>query len=406
MESSKRNAKGMGSFKENPDGTVTHRKHVGYKWNGKRKILTVTAQTKTACIRLMKEKEDAWKKEKESVTVSPKKTVAELCELHLEYQVKAGELKAKSIDRRECTIKQLEKTGFGSLQLQGLQVSEVDNYISMLISQQVYSLSSITKILDVLNAAFKWAVVRGELKQNPVEPIKDTIKKRIQKLNSRSANETDVDVLSPEEQIKFEETAKELWDSGKPKFPSGVYGLLLLHTGMRVGEALALRWSDIDFANRTININKSRSMAKNRNGKEGEAAYVMVEGTTKNEKARIIEMSDAALEDIRAIYHTRKKVSPNDYVIITRTGKPHTTTSMEHRMATIYQHAGLTHLKGGVHILRRTFATEMYAKGARSKEIAAYIGDLESTTERYYIAVRKKRIVDGKAEHIVTLPTV
>ena len=41
----KRNAKGEGSFKINKDGTVTHRKSVGYKANGQRKILTVTAAT-------------------------------------------------------------------------------------------------------------------------------------------------------------------------------------------------------------------------------------------------------------------------------------------------------------------------------------------------------------------------
>ena len=39
----------------------------------------------------------------------------------------------------------------------------------------------------------------------------------------------------------------------------------------------------------------------------------------------------------------------------------------------------------------------------RTKEIAAYIGDLESTTEKYYIAVRKKRVVEGKVQQIVEL---
>ena len=47
----------------------------------------------------------------------------------------------------------------------------------------------------------------------------------------------------------------------------------------------------------------------------------------------------------------------------------------------------------------------MYESGARVKEIAAYIGDLESTTERYYIAVRKKITTDGVVQQIVDLPT-
>lgn len=35
---------------------------------------------------------------------------------------------------------------------------------------------------------------------------------------------------------------------------------------------------------------------------------------------------------------------------------------------------------------------------SRVKEIAAYIGGLESTTEQYYIAVRKKIMEDGEAK--------
>ena len=184
--------------------------------------------------------------------------------------------------------------------------------------------------------------------------------------------------MGEEERKQFEATAKELCKSGHARYPSGVYGLLLLHTGMRVGELLALRWGDVDFVSKTINITKSRSMTKNRSEDKKESNYIMYEGTTKNEKARKIEMTEAALLDLKAIYSSR--------------------------METIYQNAGLTHLKGGVHILRKTFATEMYENGARVKEIAAYIGDLESTTQRYYIAIRKKKQINGREEHIVALP--
>ncbi|MBE5866727.1 MAG: hypothetical protein E7292_11045 [Lachnospiraceae bacterium] len=91
-------------------------------------------------------------------------------------------------------------------------------------------------------------------------------------------------------------------------------------------------------------------------------------------------------------------------VVTTRTGKGNTATNLEHRVATIFKHAGLEELKGGLHIFRRTRATRMYEAGARVKEIAAYIGDLESTTERYYIAVRKKVTTDGKVQQVVQLP--
>lgn len=405
MKDNKRNPKGMGSFTENKDGTITHRKSVGYKADGNRKIFTVTSTSRSSCIKIMKEKENEWKKQQQASTVTLGKTVLELCQLHLTYQVESGELKPKSIDRRECSINQIAKESFARLQLNSVTVADVDDYISRLVVQETYAASSIEKILDVLNAAFNWALVRGELERNPVTPIKPTLKKRIKKLENRTSTEADVDVLSIEEQDLFEKEASKINPkTGEVMYSAGIYGLLLLHTGMRVGEMLALRWSDVDLENGTLNIDKNRSMAKNRDRKANEAAYIMHEGSTKNEKARKIELTPKALADLHIIRNRHVTVDKNDFVVITQTGRPNTTTNIEHRMETIYHNAGLTHLKGGVHILRKTFATEMYEGGARIKEIAAYIGDLESTTERYYIAVRKKRLIDGKEEHIVALP--
>lgn len=106
---------------------------------------------------------------------------------------------------------------------------------------------------------------------------------------------------------------------------------------MRCGEMLALRWGDVDLEQGILTIEKSRSIAKNRVGGEESNKYVLVEGNT--------------------------------------------ATNLKHRMATIFRNAGLIDLSHGLHIFRRTFATRQYKKGVRTKEIAAYIGDLESTTE-------------------------
>ena len=51
-------------------------------------------------------------------------------------------------------------------------------------------------------------------------------------------------------------------------------------------------------------------------------------------------------------------------------------------MKVIMKNAELQGVKGGLHIFRKTFATRMYESGARVEEIAAYIGDLESTTQK------------------------
>ena len=364
----KRNAKGEGSFVVNADGTVTHRKSVGYKANGNRKILTVTAGSKAACIREMKRKEAAWEKQKNAENIVAGTTILELCELHLKYQMEQSELKPKSIDRRECTIrKHIGEYPFGKMQIQAVKVADIDNHVTGLIQAGQLSASSIEKVVDVLNSAYNGAIMRGELEFNPVAPIKATLMKRIQKLKQKSSNEADVKVLSPEEQRLFEEE---------------------------------------DMQGGFLTIEKSCSMAKNRNKEKEDATnYIMVEGTTKNEKARKIKLTEEALnvlKQIKTIYGVND--DENARIVKTRTGNPNTATNLEHGMATIFRHAGLTELKGGLHIFRRTFATRMYENGARVKEIAAYIGDLESTTEQYYIAVRKKIVEDGEAKQIVMVP--
>ena len=59
-----------------------------------------------------------------------------------------------------------------------------------------------------------------------------------------------------------------------------------------------------------------------------------------------------------------------------------------------------------LHSLRKTFATTNFEQGNRMEYVSAYLGNLPSTCERYYVSMREKRIVDGKEEHIVTLPVI
>lgn len=87
--------------------------------------------------------------------------------------------------------------------------------------------------------------------------------KRIQRLQQKSANEADVDVLSVEEEKKFCSEALSVHEStGKYRYAAGLYGMLLLHTGMRCGEMLALRWRDVDFEHGFLTIEKADLLQK------------------------------------------------------------------------------------------------------------------------------------------------
>ena len=406
MNERKRNAKGVGSFKQNADGTVTHRKSVGFKPNGRRKVFTVTAKTKSACIKEMRKKEEAWNRLKNRGQIHYNETITELCCKHLEYQISNGDLKGKSIDRRECTIEnQIEGYDLGYLQVHTVTSTDVEIHVKKLITEGKVGESSICKVVDVLNAAFEWAIRQGDLEKNPVRSIKPELIRKIKKMSCKGANEADVAVLSDEEVKLFEREATATLNNGRAKYTAGFYCLLLLYTGMRVGEMLALRWKD--WKGDHLVIEKSISMAKNRNKEsEEENNYVSLEGSTKNQKARTIELNKEAKYILQKIKYSRDSSLPDEFIVTTKTGKINTASNLEHRMKVIMKNAELQGVKGGLHIFRKTFATRMYESGARVEEIAAYIGDLESTTQKYYIAIRKKVVSNGEVRQVVKLPGI
>lgn len=75
-----------------------------------------------------------------------------------------------------------------------LTLEDIEAFFNELGSSGL-SASSIVKALDVLNSAYDWALKRGHINANPFLPVKDTIKRRILKLNDKEAD--DADVLVP-----------------------------------------------------------------------------------------------------------------------------------------------------------------------------------------------------------------
>lgn len=408
LSEQKRNPKGAGWFKDNPNGTVTHSKSVGFLPNGTRRVLTVTASSRAECIRKMRKKELELEQQKRKVSIDQKVTVVALCERHLAYQAKNKELTNKSQDRRETTIERhIGDYDFGRMQAANVTATDVEEHITELISADKLSASSIKKVVDVLNAAYAWSCDRGDMEYNPVAPIKKTLMKRIGKMETRSEDDADVIVLSKLEQERLEHFVTTPNTNLRRGELQGLYGLFLLRTGLRVGEFIACRWCDYNEKTGVLTINKSRVVVKNR-GTEAASAYIRLEKSTKNQKARKIELFDDAKEALELIRRYSKWTQPDDFIGATRSGKANTDTNLEHRMRKVYQDAGIfsdENATGSLHILRRTFATDCYYnKGIPLKTIAAYMGDLEETISRYYIAAREKTVsADGEVQQVVRI---
>jgi len=103
-----------------------------------------------------------------------------------------------------------------------------------------YSHSRISDIYFTMRMALGVAADSGLILKNPVERLKLPPKEK-----------QEARVLTVEEQERVVEKLKEC--------PYGDMLELVLYTGMRIGEVLALTWEDIDFEGKMLSVNKALS---------------------------------------------------------------------------------------------------------------------------------------------------
>jgi len=144
---------------------------------------------------------------------------------------------------------------------------------------------------------------------------------------------------------------------------------ILFSTGMRIGEALNLRWEN-------INWHKKEALIRTNKTRDEEYVY----------------FTDRSLYWLKQwLLFLQKKNKTNEYIFITRNGNP-----LSHNAAKQYLrlHQGEWKLDKHItfHVFRRALATILMEKGADLKSIQGILRHKsERTTLRYYTIFNKKR---------------
>ncbi len=404
---------GAGSLKKTKDGRWRYQIMQGYKPDGKANFIIATGKTAEICKQKMAKKLEQAKVPLLNADICSKLTLAELCYHHLEAHLSEEDrLKPKSADRRESTIRnQIEAHPIGSLQVSAITSFDIDRHIEDLIKAKKLSVSSIQKAYDVINSAFTWAISQQMLRFNPCVAVHDKLTHRFTSIEAKRSTIEEVRVLSEEEIEIFKKEANKLCNNRVPKYRIGLGAQLLLATGVRVGELCALRWSDWDRDAHTLSITKTRFTAKDRSAEIGESVYRAMEGPVKNCHWREISLNPEAEELLKKIFLTSRKQEADDYIIINRAQNPTCPTRFINALNLLFRNASLSEditmheNVSGAHIFRRTCATMMADKGIPTLKIAAYLGDLESTIIKHYIATSKKIKVGNVTKNIVPYPS-
>jgi integrase len=158
--------------------------------------------------------------------------------------------------------------------------------------------------------------------------------------------------------------------------------ILILNTGIRLGEALALRTrGDVDLKNKRMIIDSSMSFVKNRKAARDENKYTFVEVLPKTKTSKCsLPLNNAALDAAKKLLELNSK---HKFLLSNSCGNFTEPRNLARTLKCILKKAGIAGC--GIHTLRHTYASALFRKGEDVKIISTLLGHVsaEITQDTY-----------------------
>ncbi len=367
--------KKMGAgYRQRADGRIE------YRWSIGDRRFSVCGRTLEEC----KEKEAEKRKEIESGSYVGNRDIT-LDKYFIEYaNSREGRIKDATQDQNRITYKRISPV------LGNVKVREIERRQVILLQDQLknqYKSTTVNDTAMLLSSILNAAMIDGIIDKNPCFGVK-----RI-KHTEAPARETIHRALTREETERFFSASQ---DRG-----SWFYNLyaFLLNSGMRIGEAVALRRSDIDTRKGVIHIR--RTITRTTGGR-------VVGDTTKTRTSKRDIPFTPALKDIlqrqeqlnREVFHN-EPTAIDGLIFRTMRGKIITSSTITKDMEATQTAAGIDHFSA--HAFRDTFATFALESGMTPQTLKEVLGHSSfSMTMDLYAHV----LADTKADEMAKVVTM
>ena len=240
----------------------------------------------------------------------------------------------------------------GRVRLRALTPEHIQHAIGKLLEGGLAP-RTVRQVHMVMRCSLKQAVLWRLVASNPSDAVKPP---RAERKEMRTLSEEDVRRLLA---VTAGTRHHSLW-------------IFLVTTGVRLGEALALRWSDIDFVEGLATIR--RALQRQRG-----VGLVFVEPKSSKGRRTVpfppetIDVLRAHRKDLdRERHEAEKRWQENDLVFPSPTGQPRDMTYLSFTFHRGLERAGLPRLR--IHDLRHTAATHLLNKHVHPKVVQELLG--------------------------------
>ena len=384
----RRRFKGDGSVYQRSDGTWVAK----YKPENYMKPIVKYAKSEPEAKRLLKAiKIDAIKNEPSEIK---KMSVQSYMENWL-YNVIFYEIKGKSFDTKENICLYHVFPYIGDYQIHNLKADDIQIQMINALVKKGLAFSTIKKAYEAVNACFKRGVIKGDMRTNPCIGV--SLPTKLEKKVS------DVHWFEEKEKDLICDTAVMKHGNGEPRYRLGQAIVLLMYTGMRISELLALKWTDINVDKKTVRIetkvttvslrDENNRKIKSDDKSVAKTVTEVQDGAKTETSERYVQLNKKALV---AIEELRKLNGRYKYVMSSSNDKVVDRSNIDRMFRLILERCEIEPC--GVHACRHTFASMLFKKGVDVKTVSELLGHKNVTiTYNIYIHLineQKQQAVD------------
>ena len=311
------------------------------------------------------------------------------------YQNKANVLKPTSFDRLEQVLKFQVLPYIGMIQISQLESKDIQTMISSL-KEKGYSYSTIKKAYECCNNCFTTGMRQHTMTFNPCEGV--TIPRKAQ------FEPQQIRFYTEEEEEKIIQAARSIYSNHKRVYRLGDIIPFVFSTGIRSAECLALKWTDINWKEKSVFVHATRVIVKDRSP-DAKKKYKVIEqdslltgdGTKTYTSTRTVALNEDAIEALQRLY----LITGNfEYILSTENGTPIYPRLLDRMFRRIIVAAGLPEDKvWGLHSMRHTFTSNMIREGVDVKVTAEMLGHKETAvtldTYTHIINEQKRQAVEA-----------
>lgn len=372
-----RRKKGEGSYY---DRTINGIKYKQYKFpNGK----TIYAKT----LKELNEKRKEYESSPESHVINAYYTFGNYCYKWLNQK---DNITPKAYDDYETAIKKrVEGYSIADRPIISLTPQMFTQYFKELADK--YSKATIDKTWVVLRQVLNYGM---ENKMIPTFPLK----------NIQRPKEDDVKVKKKDTEFIDENDMNAVYEECQnPKYGNAANMIILImYSGMRLSEAINLKWKDVNRDLDKISIKRSSQDIKKRDknkkvilNEKGMAQYENIEKGTKSSAGnRVVPIPERGMAVLKKLYQIPHK--NDDLVFLNANNKKYDRRTIERALSTILKNSKSINKNYSPHALRRGYGSILLSKGVNIAVISKLLGHSNvTTTMNIYTKAFDKDVIDA-----------